>query len=154
MHHPCRRQMPAPLRGPMSAVDAVQPHVRILYDTDEEFRSFVSSLSPDDSPSGRLCFDDARAALKVKDRAKETDDTFVCNLTLGKTSTAVKYNMRRVGLARPQRIEQAHQNLLKQLRSRTGEAGSRPAPKPPFGSPAKPPGYDPRDIVITSRNFR
>ncbi len=39
---------------------------------------------------------------------------------------------------------------LNTLRNRTGEA----APKPPFTSPAKPPGYDPRDIVITSRNFR
>jgi error-prone DNA polymerase len=43
---------------------------------------------------------------------------------------------------------------LNTLRNLTGEAESRPAPKPPFTSPAKPPGYDPRDIVITSRNFR
>jgi error-prone DNA polymerase len=43
---------------------------------------------------------------------------------------------------------------LNTLRNRTGEAELRPAPKPPFISPAKPPGYDPRDIVITSRNFR
>jgi DNA polymerase III alpha subunit len=39
---------------------------------------------------------------------------------------------------------------LNTLRNHTGEA----APKPPFTSPAKPPGYDPRDIVITSRDFR
>jgi error-prone DNA polymerase len=43
---------------------------------------------------------------------------------------------------------------LNTLRNRTGEAEPRPVPKPPFRSPAKPPGYDPRDIVITSRNFR
>jgi DNA polymerase III alpha subunit len=43
---------------------------------------------------------------------------------------------------------------LNTLRNLTGEGESRPAPKPPFTSPAKPPGYDPRDIVITSRNFR
>jgi error-prone DNA polymerase len=44
---------------------------------------------------------------------------------------------------------------LNTLRDRTGDAiAPRPAPKPPFTSPAKPPGYDPRDIVITSRNFR
>jgi error-prone DNA polymerase len=43
---------------------------------------------------------------------------------------------------------------LNTLRDRAGEAESRPAPKPPFISPAKPPGYDARDIVITSRNFR
>jgi error-prone DNA polymerase len=39
---------------------------------------------------------------------------------------------------------------LNTLRDHTGEA----APKPPFRSPGKPPGYDPRDIVITSRDFR
>jgi error-prone DNA polymerase len=39
---------------------------------------------------------------------------------------------------------------LNTLRNHTGEA----APKLPFTSPAKPPGYDPRDIVITSRDFR
>ena len=44
---------------------------------------------------------------------------------------------------------------LNTLRDRTGDAvAPRPAPKTPFISPAKPPGYDPRDIVITSRNFR
>ena len=43
---------------------------------------------------------------------------------------------------------------LNTLRNRTGEAESRPTPKPPFTCPAKPAGYDSRDIVITSRNFR
>jgi error-prone DNA polymerase len=40
------------------------------------------------------------------------------------------------------------------LRDRTGEAEPGRAPKPPFASSAKPPGYDPRDIVVASRNFR
>jgi DNA polymerase III alpha subunit len=44
---------------------------------------------------------------------------------------------------------------LNTLRDRTGDAvAPRPASKPPFRSPGKPPGYDPRDIVITSRDFR
>jgi len=43
---------------------------------------------------------------------------------------------------------------LNTLRDRTGEAESRPAPKPPFAPAVKPPGYDARDIVISSRNFR
>jgi error-prone DNA polymerase len=43
---------------------------------------------------------------------------------------------------------------LNTLRDRTGDAETGRPPKPPFASSAKPPGYDPRDIVITSRNFR
>jgi error-prone DNA polymerase len=44
---------------------------------------------------------------------------------------------------------------LNTLRDRTGDAvDPRPASKPPFRSPGKPLGYDPRDIVITSRDFR
>jgi error-prone DNA polymerase len=43
---------------------------------------------------------------------------------------------------------------LNTLRDRTGEAAARPAPKPPFAPSTKPPGYDTRDIVIASRNFR
>jgi DNA polymerase III alpha subunit len=43
---------------------------------------------------------------------------------------------------------------LNTLRDRTGDAEPHPARKLPFASPAKPPGYDPRDMVIASRNFR
>ncbi len=43
---------------------------------------------------------------------------------------------------------------LNTLRDRTGEAEPRPRRKPPLALPERVPGYDPRDIVITSRNFR
>jgi error-prone DNA polymerase len=43
---------------------------------------------------------------------------------------------------------------LNTLRDDTGEVEPGRAPKPPFASSAKPPGYDPRDIVVASRNFR
>jgi error-prone DNA polymerase len=43
---------------------------------------------------------------------------------------------------------------LNTLRDRTGDGEPQPKPKPPFAPPTKPPGYDPRDIVINSRNFR
>jgi len=43
---------------------------------------------------------------------------------------------------------------LNTLRDRTGDSERRPAARPRFAPPAKLPGYDPRDIVITSRNFR
>jgi hypothetical protein len=43
---------------------------------------------------------------------------------------------------------------LSTLRDRTGDAEPGRAPKPPFASSAKLPGYDPRDIVVASCNFR
>jgi error-prone DNA polymerase len=43
---------------------------------------------------------------------------------------------------------------LNTLRDRTGEETPRPVVKPPFAVPVKAPGYDVRDIVIPSRNFR
>ncbi len=43
---------------------------------------------------------------------------------------------------------------LDTLRDCTGDEPPRPAAKPPFAVPVKAPGYDVRDIVIPSRNFR
>jgi len=43
---------------------------------------------------------------------------------------------------------------LHTLRERTGDAELQPMRKPPFALPERVPGYDARDIVITSRNFR
>jgi error-prone DNA polymerase len=43
---------------------------------------------------------------------------------------------------------------LNTLRDHTGDAEPRPMRKPPLALPERVPGYDARDIVITSRNFR
>jgi error-prone DNA polymerase len=43
---------------------------------------------------------------------------------------------------------------LNTLRDRTGETEPCPLRKPPLALPERVPGYDARDIVITSRNFR
>ena len=43
---------------------------------------------------------------------------------------------------------------LNTLRDRSGETDARPLRKPPLALPERVPGYDVRDIVITSRNFR
>jgi hypothetical protein len=43
---------------------------------------------------------------------------------------------------------------LNTLRDRTGEPTPAPIRKPPFAGPEKIPGYDARDIVIPSRDFR
>jgi error-prone DNA polymerase len=43
---------------------------------------------------------------------------------------------------------------LNTLRDRTGESEPRPPRKPPLAFPERVPGYDSRDIVIASRNFR
>jgi error-prone DNA polymerase len=43
---------------------------------------------------------------------------------------------------------------LNTLRQRTGDNEAPTAAKPPFAVPVKPPGWDARDIVIPSRDFR
>ncbi|MGA8755559.1 MAG: error-prone DNA polymerase [Stellaceae bacterium] len=43
---------------------------------------------------------------------------------------------------------------LNSLRNRTGDESPQSSAKPPFAVPVKAPGYDIRDIVIPSRNFR
>jgi error-prone DNA polymerase len=43
---------------------------------------------------------------------------------------------------------------LNSLRNRTGDEALQSSAKPPFAVPVKAPGYDIRDIVIPSRNFR
>ena len=43
---------------------------------------------------------------------------------------------------------------LGSLRERTGDGPLRAPGKPPFGLRERIPGYDPRDLVVTSRNFR
>jgi error-prone DNA polymerase len=43
---------------------------------------------------------------------------------------------------------------LNTLRDRTGEAKPQPMRKLPLALPERVPGYDARDIVITSRDFR
>jgi error-prone DNA polymerase len=43
---------------------------------------------------------------------------------------------------------------LNTLRDRTADTRLRPPPKPPLAPAPKPPGYDARDIVIPSRDFR
>ena len=43
---------------------------------------------------------------------------------------------------------------LNSLRNRTGDEPLQSSAKPPFAVPVKAPGYDIRDIVIPSRNFR
>jgi error-prone DNA polymerase len=43
---------------------------------------------------------------------------------------------------------------LNTLRDRTGDGEQRAGARPRFAPLARPPGYDPRDIVVTSRNFR
>ena len=40
------------------------------------------------------------------------------------------------------------------LRERTGDGPLAPAHKPPFALRERIPGYDPPDLVVTSRDFR
>ena len=118
-------EMPEPLRGPTRLTDILFPYVVALFKKDRDFREMVGSLNAENSPSGRLCFDDCRAAEMVQDYVgKNGAHPAVMNALLSRLSTAVKYCMRRVGLSRPQRIETAKKNLL------TGNGHAAPESEP------------------------
>jgi hypothetical protein len=105
-------QMPTPLRN-QRRVDALFPIVQKQYNTDEDFRKLASGTSIEDSPSKRLCYDDAQLAMKAQAAIRENGANAILDeLPLGTIGTLVKYCLRRVGLARSQRIAAAKNNLL------------------------------------------
>jgi len=104
---------PTITRGKPRYVDMVKPYVDTVFNGDEEFRKYVGSLNPETSPSGRLCFDDAYAAKKIKTAIDENGS----NALLAALSPAdlwfyVIYALRRSGIWRTQRIQAGEANLL------------------------------------------
>jgi hypothetical protein len=106
--------MPAPVRGkPRPLSQVVEPEVEALYNEDEDFRLTAASVNIENSPNGRVCFDDAEMARKVKASAqKNGGNPRIINAMLGELSTAIKRCMTRRGVGRSQRIQTARNNLL------------------------------------------
>ena len=107
-------QMPAPVRGkPRPLSQVVEPYVEALYNNDPEFRTSAASINAENSPNGRVCFDDADMARRVKaDAVKDHGNPRIVNALLGELSRAIKYCMTRRGVGRMQRLKAARNNLL------------------------------------------
>jgi hypothetical protein len=102
---------PPPLRRKLNLTDAVFPYFVKLYNGSAFFRAYIGSLSPADSPCGRMCFDDCMAAGMVKDAAAKVEDTLVGDTVIAKISRAIKSCAHRLGISRSQRLRQAAENL-------------------------------------------
>lgn len=107
-------QLPPPVSGkPRPLSQVVEPHVEALYNDDREFRIAAASVNSMNSPNGRVCFDDAEMARKIKaDATKNGGNPRIINALLGELSTAVKRCMTKRGVGRMQRLKAARNNLL------------------------------------------
>lgn len=105
--------LPPSLGKPVPLSRLVEPLVRLLYDTVQQFRDWAASVNSESSPNGRICFDDGDMAKMVIAKAQEDGgDPRITNEKPGVVSTAVKRCMTRCGMGRATRIREAKQNLL------------------------------------------
>lgn len=100
----------------------VEPHCDALFSGNDDYRAAVASINSEDSPAGRLCFDDSDAAEMVRTHAKDNGgNPRIINAVRGVLSTAVKRCMTRRGVGRAMRIKEAKSRLL------TGAPSAQPA---------------------------
>jgi len=107
-------ELPAARSGrPIPLSREVEPHVEALYKDDADYRAAAASINKEDSPNGRVCFDDGDMARAVKKHAEQNGgNPRILNAVLGELSTAVKRCMTRRGVGRAMRIREARSNLL------------------------------------------
>src|SRR5262245_55423262 len=87
--------------------DLVEEIIVKLWDNDENFMKYVQAIYDSDAVEGSLEEDDVMAALIIRDVAKKEKQTEVMNKNLHTIKLAMKVGLRRFGVSRPERDEQA-----------------------------------------------
>jgi len=91
----------------------VEPHVEALFADNADYRKAAGSVNSENSPAGRLCFDDSDMAEMVRTHAQANGgNPRILTAVRGVLSTAVKRCMTRRGVGRAMRIREARNNLL------------------------------------------
>src|SRR5262249_767424 len=91
----------------------VEPHCDALFSSNDVYRAAAASVNSEDSPAGRLCFDDSAMGGMVREHAKDNGgNPRILNALRGVLSTAVKRCMTRRGVGRAMRIREAKSRLL------------------------------------------
>lgn len=106
-------ELPAQLRGkPQPLTRIVEPFVEKRFKDDENFRKAAASLNPENSPNGRVCFDDRDLAAAVKADGIKAGVQRIIDAALGELSTAIMRIMSKRGVGRKQRLAEARSSLL------------------------------------------
>jgi len=112
-------QLPPKLRGkPLPLTQIVEPFVEKRFKDDEGFRALGSSINDQNSPNGRVCFDDKDMAEAIKQDGERAGVQRIIDATVAALSTAIKRVMTTHGVGRRQRFARARDAL---------QLGSQPA---------------------------
>lgn len=87
--------------------DLVEEIIVRLWDSDEEFMKYVNAIYNEQAVEGSLEEDDSMAALIIRDVAKKNKHDEVAAQNLKTIKLAMRVGLRRFGVSRPERYEQA-----------------------------------------------
>lgn len=89
--------------------DLVEEIIVRLWDNDENFMKYVEAIYDSDAVEGSLSEDDTMAALIIRDVARKEKQAEVADKNLHTIKLAMKVGLRRFGVSRPERDEEAQQ---------------------------------------------
>jgi hypothetical protein len=102
------------LKRKRSINDLVEEVIVRLWDQNEEFMKYVDAIYDSDAIEGSLEEDDTMAAQIIRNVAKKENLTEVAAKNLHTIKLAMRVGLRRFGVARPEREEQAQLQLASQ----------------------------------------
>ena len=95
------------LKRRRSINDLVEEIVVKLWDNDEKFMKFVDAIYNEQAVEGSLDEDDTMAALIIRDTAQRDKHVEVAKQNIRTIKLAMRVALRRFGVSRPEREEQA-----------------------------------------------
>lgn len=106
-------EMPAKLRGkPLPLSHIVGPFADKRLKNDADWRARAASINPENSPNGRVCFDDRDLAAAIKEDGEKASVQRIIDASMAALSTAIKRYLTGRGIGRRQRIAQAKEAQL------------------------------------------
>lgn len=105
-------QLPPQVSGrPQPLTRIVEPFVEKRVKTDADFRAAAASINSENSPNGKVCFDEKDMADAILEDGTRAGVQRIIDATVGALSTAIKRVMTKRGCGRAQRIAEAKQRL-------------------------------------------
>jgi hypothetical protein len=95
------------LKRKRSINDLVEEVIVRLWDADEDFMKYVEAIYDEEAVEGSLEDDDTMAAQIIRNVAKKENLTEIASKNLHTIKLAMRVGLRRFGVARPEREQQA-----------------------------------------------